>query len=244
MPAPPWSRPMSGGTAYPPAQPAPRSNGSVNARPNGGCRQDPSPLAVGHLPQPPAVLPGHSHRLPPLLPKSLPCDPFRMLQPGSQDSCSRPIITSVVPGESVKPLPGASLADPGTVSEVSSKMYSSGKEIDRCAENRAFPADAGRRNHVKSSRNERRAARPAYGHPRRKALDTWLERLAKETWMDIVAVLAQAKQMSRLEPEPKPEPKPKPPEFLAYPDAPREQRRRNQPNRKNRRHPGGGHHEL
>ena len=32
------------------------------------------------------------------------------------------------------------------------------------------------------------------------ALDTWLERLAKETWMDIVAVLAQAKQMSRLEP--------------------------------------------
>ena len=76
------------------------------------------------------------------------------------------------------------------------------------------------------------------------ALDTWLERLAKETWMDIVAVLAQAKQMSRLEPEPKPEPKPKPPEFLAYPDAPREQRRRNQPNRKNRRHPGGGHHEL
>ena len=48
------------------------------------------------------------------------------------------------------------------------------------------------------------------------ALDTWLERLAKETWMDIVAVLAQAKQMSRLEPEPKPEP----PEFLACPDAP------------------------
>ena len=72
------------------------------------------------------------------------------------------------------------------------------------------------------------------------ALDTWLERLAKETWMDIVAVLAQAKQMSRLEPEPKPEP----PEFLACPDAPREQRRRNRPNRKNRRHPGGGHHEL
>ena len=32
------------------------------------------------------------------------------------------------------------------------------------------------------------------------ALDTWLERLAKQTWMDIVAVLAQAKQMSRLEP--------------------------------------------
>ena len=68
------------------------------------------------------------------------------------------------------------------------------------------------------------------------ALETWLERLAKETWMDIVAVLAQAKQMSRLEP--------KPPEFPAYPDAPREQRRRNQPSRKNRRHPGGGHHEL
>ena len=75
------------------------------------------------------------------------------------------------------------------------------------------------------------------------ALDTWLERLAKETRLDIVAVLAQAKQMSRLEPEPKPEPL----EFLACPDAPREPReprRRNQPNRKNRRHPGGGHHEL
>ena len=76
------------------------------------------------------------------------------------------------------------------------------------------------------------------------ALDTWLERLAKETSLDIVAVLAQAKQMSRLEPEPEPEPKPKPPELLAYTDAPTEQRRRNQPSRKNRRHPGGGHHEL
>ena len=42
------------------------------------------------------------------------------------------------------------------------------------------------------------------------ALDTSLERLAKQTWMDIVAVLAQAKQMSRLEPKPKPEPKLKP----------------------------------
>ena len=64
-------------------------------------------------------------------------------------------------------------------------------------------------------------------------LNTWLEGLAKETWLDMVAVLAQAKQMSRQEPEPKREP----PEFPAYPDAPREQPRRNQPNRKNRRHP-------
>ena len=47
------------------------------------------------------------------------------------------------------------------------------------------------------------------------ALETWLERLAKETWLDIVAVLAQAKHMSRLEP--------KPPEFPAHPDAPPEQ---------------------
>ena len=43
--------------------------------------------------------------------------------------------------------------------------------------------------------------------------------------LDMVAVLAQAKQMSRLEPEPEPEPKPepktKPPELLAYTDAPR-----------------------
>ena len=69
------------------------------------------------------------------------------------------------------------------------------------------------------------------------ALDTWLERLAKQTWMDIVAVLAQAKQMSRLEPEPKP----KTQVLLACPDAPREPPRRN---RKNRRHPGGGRHEL
>ena len=75
-------------------------------------------------------------------------------------------------------------------------------------------------------------------------LETWMERLAKQTWMDMVAVLAQAKQMSRLEPEPEREPKPEPPEFPTQPDAPREQRRRNRPNRKNRRHPGGGHHEL
>ena len=63
-------------------------------------------------------------------------------------------------------------------------------------------------------------------------LETWMERLAKQTWMDMVAVLAQAKQMSRLEPEPEREPKPEPPELLAYhapqellacPDAPREQ---------------------
>ena len=47
------------------------------------------------------------------------------------------------------------------------------------------------------------------------ALDTSLERLAKQTWMDIVAVLAQAKQMSRLEP--------KPPEFPTHPDAAQEQ---------------------
>ena len=90
------------------------------------------------------------------------------------------------------------------------------------------------------------------------ALETWLEHLAKKTWMDMVAVLAQAKQMSQLEPQPKRET----PEFLAYhppweflacPDAPQEQQqrnqpnrenRRNQPNRKNQRHPGGGRHEL
>ena len=76
------------------------------------------------------------------------------------------------------------------------------------------------------------------------ALETWLEHLTKKTWMDVVAVLAKAKQMSRPEPEPKPEPKPKPQVLLACPDAPREPPRRNRPNRKNRRHPGGGRHEL
>ena len=72
------------------------------------------------------------------------------------------------------------------------------------------------------------------------ALETWLEHLTKKTWMDMVAILAKAKQMS----QPKPEPKPKPQILLACPDAPREPRRRNRPNRKNRRHPGGGRHEL
>ena len=51
------------------------------------------------------------------------------------------------------------------------------------------------------------------------ALETWLERLTKETSMDIVAVLAQAKQMSQLETQPKREPQ----VLLAHPDAPREQ---------------------
>ena len=73
------------------------------------------------------------------------------------------------------------------------------------------------------------------------ALETWLEYLTKKTWMDVVAVLSKAKQMSQPEPEPKPEPKPKPQVLLACPDTPREPRRRN---RKNRRHPGGGRHEL
>ena len=76
------------------------------------------------------------------------------------------------------------------------------------------------------------------------ALETWLERLTKETSMDIVNVLAQAKQMSQLETQLETQPKPEPPELLAYTDAPREQQQRNHPSRKNRRHPGGGHHEL
>ena len=76
-------------------------------------------LAVGHLPQPPAVLPGHSHRLPPLLGKVAAVQhphPFRLLQPGSQVPCSRPIITSSSLGESVRNrcIPRA---DPGTVSD-------------------------------------------------------------------------------------------------------------------------------
>ena len=64
-------------------------------------------------------------------------------------------------------------------------------------------------------------------------LETWMERLAKQTWMDMVAVLAQAKQMSRPETQPKRE-TPEvlvyhaPWEFLACPDAPQEQHRRNQ----------------
>ena len=47
-----------------------------------------------------------------------------------------------------------------------------------------------------------------------RTLEPGLERLAKETWMDIVAVLAQAKQMSRMEPQP--------PESPTHPDAHRE----------------------
>ena len=47
------------------------------------------------------------------------------------------------------------------------------------------------------------------------ALETWLERLAQKYGLDVVAILAQAKHMSRLEPQP--------PEFLAHPDAPQEQ---------------------
>ena len=47
------------------------------------------------------------------------------------------------------------------------------------------------------------------------ALETWLERLAQEFGVNVSDVLAQAKHMSRLEPQP--------PEFPAHPDAPREQ---------------------
>ena len=47
------------------------------------------------------------------------------------------------------------------------------------------------------------------------ALETWLERLAQEFGVNVFDVLAQAKHMSRLEPQP--------PEFPAHPDAPREQ---------------------
>ena len=54
-------------------------------------------------------------------------------------------------------------------------------------------------------------------------LNTSLEGLAEEFEVDVSDVLAQAKQMSRQEPEPKREP----PEFPAYPDVPREQWRRN-----------------
>ena len=47
------------------------------------------------------------------------------------------------------------------------------------------------------------------------ALETWLERLSQESGLDVCAVLAQAKHMSRLEP--------KPPEFPTHPDAAQEQ---------------------
>ena len=47
------------------------------------------------------------------------------------------------------------------------------------------------------------------------ALETWLERLAQKYGLDVAAILAQAKHMSRLEPQP--------PEFPTHPDAPREQ---------------------
>ena len=46
-------------------------------------------------------------------------------------------------------------------------------------------------------------------------LETWLERLAQKYGMDVAAILAQAKHMSRLEP--------RPPEFPTHPDTPREQ---------------------
>ena len=47
------------------------------------------------------------------------------------------------------------------------------------------------------------------------ALETWLNRLSQESGLDVCAVLAQAKHMSRLEP--------KPPEFPTHPDAAQEQ---------------------
>ena len=47
------------------------------------------------------------------------------------------------------------------------------------------------------------------------ALETWLNRLSQESGLDVCAVLAWAKHMSRLEP--------KPPEFPTHPDAAQEQ---------------------
>ena len=54
-------------------------------------------------------------------------------------------------------------------------------------------------------------------------LNSSLDGLAEEFEVNVSDVLAQAKQMSPLEPEPKPEPKPEPPEFPAHPDTHREQ---------------------
>ena len=58
-------------------------------------------LAVGHLAQPAAVLPGHSRRLPTLLGKVAAVQdphPLRMLQPGSQVLLQPPYNRVIVPG--------------------------------------------------------------------------------------------------------------------------------------------------
>ena len=153
MPAPPSPRPTpswTGSPAYPPAHPpphtglCPRSNSRADTAPcppmpsqRADIGQEHPRLAVGHLPQPPAVLPGHSHRLPPLLgkvaavpaPTPLPDAPAGF--PGTP--AARPIITSSSQGESVRTAASLGLT-PERLRQVLSvaplpRLYQQGLEI-------------------------------------------------------------------------------------------------------------------